>query len=201
MATTLVNRHHKEPWDEYIGRGSLFGNKWGHNAKHVEPEFLVKDRAEAIAKFKEGFLRRCESDFDFKLNVLKLKGKTLCCSCKPMPCHGDPIVEYIENYEFMPDNDGIDHVNIHSKGETPLGVALGSMVKIRIEAEREEILEEIRVELRADKCTLMLLKECSLPLTNYSLDKSKGSDTVRRHPGFEWVVEEFERIRKIIKKK
>ena len=28
-------------------------------------------------------------------NVVKLKGKTLGCFCKPYPCHGDIIAEYL----------------------------------------------------------------------------------------------------------
>lgn len=85
--TTVVNLRH-QPYDVYIGRPSLFGNpvKLGSSSK----------RGATIAKFKEYFLTRIELDPVFREGVLKLKGKTLGCFCKPEACHGDVIVEYLE---------------------------------------------------------------------------------------------------------
>jgi hypothetical protein len=89
--TTIVNKH-TDPYDEYIGRGSQFGN-----------EFVIgRDgtRIEVIEKYKEGFRKRILEDIEFRCEVLKLKNKILGCYCKTKqepdrPCHGDVIKEYL----------------------------------------------------------------------------------------------------------
>ena len=53
-------------------------------------------RQEVIEKFKRYFYNRIENDQHFKLEVDKLKGHLLGCVCKPLPCHGDIYVEYLE---------------------------------------------------------------------------------------------------------
>ena len=85
--TKVVNKY-KEKYDIYIGRPSVFGN----------PFSIGKDgdRKEVIDKFREYFLQRIIEDTEFKKEVLKLKGKTLGCYCKPQDCHGDIIAEYLE---------------------------------------------------------------------------------------------------------
>ena len=63
--------------------------------------FFVKEygREGCIEEFKEYFYERLETDKEFKKAVLDLKGKTLGCFCKPLKCHGDIVVDYIENYK------------------------------------------------------------------------------------------------------
>ncbi len=51
------------------------------------------DRDEVIRKFKHDFER--EFLRFTREDVLKLKGKTLGCHCKPAACHGDVIAEYL----------------------------------------------------------------------------------------------------------
>lgn len=79
--------------DIYIGRGSVYGN----------PYIIGKDgdRDEVIRKYKEYFYNRIARDSQFKQAVDWLKGKdiTLGCYCKPLPCHGDVIVEYLNKEE------------------------------------------------------------------------------------------------------
>jgi len=87
MVTRVVNKR-KEPYDVYIGRPSIFGNPF-KIGKHGT-------REEVIALFKKCFYHELEINPEFKEQVLKLKGKTLGCYCKPLPCHGDVIVEYLE---------------------------------------------------------------------------------------------------------
>ena len=76
-----------EQYDVYIGRGSLFGNKF----------IIGKDgnRAEVIEKYRVWFEEKLNDD-KFFYSVLALKGKLLGCYCKPNACHGDVIVEYLE---------------------------------------------------------------------------------------------------------
>jgi len=86
MMTEVVNRRDGR-YDVYIGRGSLFGN----------PYVLGRDgdRAEVILKYRDYFYGRLANDPDFRSQVLALRGRVLGCFCKPLPCHGDVIVEFL----------------------------------------------------------------------------------------------------------
>ena len=70
------------------------------------PFFLKNesDRAEVVRKYKEYFLERVELDSEFRKAVLSLRDKTLGCFCKQpdreVACHGDVIVEWLENNEI-----------------------------------------------------------------------------------------------------
>jgi len=83
MVCRVVNLR-RERFDVYIGRGS----KWGN-------QFVIGrdgDRAEVIRKYREWILRN-----DYLLGCLgELKDKVLGCYCKPLPCHGDVLVELVE---------------------------------------------------------------------------------------------------------
>ena len=69
----------------YIGRPSIWGNPYIRGKDG--------DKATVIAKYKEHFL----GSFHLKqLATEKLKGKVLGCYCKPEACHGDVIVEFLE---------------------------------------------------------------------------------------------------------
>ena len=85
---TIVVNKYKEHYEVYIGRGSAFGNKF-EIGKHGT-------REEVIELYKEWFYKKLKSE-RFKNAVLKLKGKRLACFCKPKACHGDIIVNYLEN--------------------------------------------------------------------------------------------------------
>jgi hypothetical protein len=88
MKTTVVNKHHKLPYDIYIGRGSIFGNPFTH-MDNTKAEFKVSSREEAIEKYREWIVNQPE--LLAKLHMLK--GKVLCCYCKPKGCHGDVLAE------------------------------------------------------------------------------------------------------------
>jgi len=91
MKTKVVNLY-REPYDVYIGRGSIFGN----------PFVIGNDgtRLEVIKKYRAWFSERLKDD-RFHSEVLSLAGKRLGCFCKPKECHGDIIVEYLENQENL----------------------------------------------------------------------------------------------------
>jgi hypothetical protein len=84
--TKVVNKK-ESTFDVYIGRGSSFGN----------PFKVGKDgtRKEVIEKYREWFYKKLRNE-RFSREVNKLRGKRLGCFCKPEPCHGDVIVEYLE---------------------------------------------------------------------------------------------------------
>ena len=74
-----------DDYDVYIGRPS----KWGN------PYLIGKDgsRQEVIEKYKKRLLLNKKL-----LNDLhELEGKVLGCWCKPKPCHGDILVEFVNN--------------------------------------------------------------------------------------------------------
>ena len=73
----------KERYDIYIGRGSKWGNK-----------FVIGkdgDREEVIKKYREWIL----SNKELLGSLHELKGKVLGCFCKPKACHGDVLVELV----------------------------------------------------------------------------------------------------------
>jgi hypothetical protein len=60
-----------------------------------------KERAIVVEKYRNYFYSRIEKDIEFKKAVLNLRGKKLGCFCKQkdkfVQCHGDIIVEWLEN--------------------------------------------------------------------------------------------------------
>lgn len=90
--TRVVNRDKGDEFDIYIGRRTPWGN----------PYAIGQDgtREEVIDKFREYFGRHVLSDPGKQQMLTSLRGKRLGCHCKPMPCHGDIIAEYLN---------GLDH--------------------------------------------------------------------------------------------
>jgi hypothetical protein len=89
METKVV--HIKDGYDVYIGRPSIFGY----------PFIIGKhgSRYEVISKYKKYFYDLIETNEDFKNQIFSLKCKKLGCYCSPQKCHGDIIVEFLENKE------------------------------------------------------------------------------------------------------
>ena len=89
MVTTVVNLRTCRDSDVVrIDRTTTFGNP-----------FMMRteaDRFEVIRKYRKYFYDRLRKDPVFYKKVLALKGKKLGCWCKPKPCHGDVIVEFLE---------------------------------------------------------------------------------------------------------
>lgn len=90
ICRTKDNRIPKAP------ENGCFGNPFF--LKNVNDEV---ERAEVIRKYKIYFLEKVESDLDFRAAVLALRGKKIGCFCKQpnkeVACHGDVIVEWLEN--------------------------------------------------------------------------------------------------------
>ena len=79
------------PSYEYIGRGAYWGNP--HSMFEAG-----ETREEVIRKFKYDF------DYDkfIKIDVSRvheLAGKRLGCFCKPSPCHGDVLADFLNRYD------------------------------------------------------------------------------------------------------
>lgn len=84
--TTVVNRHHGEGFDEYIGRGTKWGNPYSH--REIPGTIKVDSREDAVRGYRT-HLRTSGLIED----VEELRGKRLACSCAPKACHGDILAE------------------------------------------------------------------------------------------------------------
>lgn len=106
--TEVVNIAYEER-DVYIGRGDKENGEKSHlnNTEVGEHGWLGNPyvteehggeytREESIEKYAYDFQRRIETDSEFREAVKELRGKKLGCYCKPQPCHGDVIVEYLK---------------------------------------------------------------------------------------------------------
>lgn len=104
VQTTLVNirnapsikRDHNYV---YIGRGSPYGNPFSHVADSKYPVIRVKTREEAIAAYRVWINSDTEMIGWTKPTheqIMALRGRKLGCYCDPLPCHGEPLIDYIE---------------------------------------------------------------------------------------------------------
>jgi hypothetical protein len=82
--TTVVHCKHAS-YDVFIGRGSIWGN----------PFVIGQDgtRDEVIEQYRTFLLSRP----DLLDRLVELRGLVLGCWCKPKRCHGDVLVELIDN--------------------------------------------------------------------------------------------------------
>lgn len=90
MQTLVVNLN-KKRFDVYIGRPGLFGNPYEMSEE--------ADRKRVIDEFRKYFAERIKTDEEFRKAVEALRGKVLGCYCKPKPCHGDVIAQYLNGTE------------------------------------------------------------------------------------------------------
>ena len=82
--TCVVNKY-RDPYDVYIGRGS----KWGNPFKIG----IDGTREDVIEQYRDWIQTQ-----PHLLNSLEeLRGKTLGCFCSPQACHGDILVELLNN--------------------------------------------------------------------------------------------------------
>lgn|SRR5690554_427799 len=85
------------PEYEYIGRGSDWGNPYSMYEFDPDADEESNSREEVIRKYKYDFdrslLKRTQSE------ALALAGKRLGCFCKPGPCHGDVIAEFLNAWD------------------------------------------------------------------------------------------------------
>jgi hypothetical protein len=89
MTTKVINIKDNQPYDVYIGRGSRFGSPYAIGVDGDREEVIRKYRYD----FERGYLKASKEE------VLALKGKVLGCHCKPLACHGDILVEFINNHK------------------------------------------------------------------------------------------------------
>ena len=82
----------KEPHDVYIGRPSKWGNPYSHKDDTIA-KYKVATRQEAIEAYRDYILNGEGKHLLEDLH--ELEGKVLGCWCKPKSCHGDILIEII----------------------------------------------------------------------------------------------------------
>lgn len=120
VKTTVINikdapaNWQSDPQYVYIGRpGKGLTGPWGNphvvdrecpvcNDPPHHKKVFVHSRGTAVEEFRKEMMKVVQ---DHKLlakhSIEQLRGKTLVCFCKPLPCHGDVYVEILEN--VLPD--------------------------------------------------------------------------------------------------
>lgn len=88
--TTVVNLH-QEPYDVYIGRAGHGQDGYFGNPFTMENG----DRTQSLIQFQEYFNKRIANDPEYRRRIEELRGKCLGCFCKPKPCHGDIIAQWL----------------------------------------------------------------------------------------------------------
>ena len=56
-------------------------------------------RGATLDRYRSYFYGRLRTDPEFGQRIHALKGKRLGCFCKPYPCHGDIIKEYLDTLD------------------------------------------------------------------------------------------------------
>lgn len=107
------------------------------------------DKATVIAKFEEHLfteLKNPKSEVTLKVVEYAKRvaaGETiyLRCVCKPAACHGDILKMVIEKMALEicsgvnnPENDGVTHINVYSRGRTVLGKLLSNFAEVIIDS-------------------------------------------------------------------
>jgi hypothetical protein len=94
----------KDPNNVYIGRaGVVFidGCRYPKiESKFANPFKIGKDgdRNEVIKKYKKHITKKLEKDVLLRNELSSMKGKNLGCWCSPEYCHGNVLLELIDDY-------------------------------------------------------------------------------------------------------
>ncbi len=97
--TKVVNLY-KEPYDIYIGRAGKGKDGYWGNPISVGKICSVCGKTHleggsTLVCYKRYLVNRCNNDSEFKRKLLDLDGKILGCFCKPKKCHGDEMINFI----------------------------------------------------------------------------------------------------------
>ncbi len=76
------------------------------SSNFANPFKIGKDgtRDEVIQKYKTYIIKKLKDDVFFQKELIRMKGKNIGCWCFPEPCHGDVLLELIDNYETLINN-------------------------------------------------------------------------------------------------
>jgi len=82
----LINRH-KGDFDIYIGRGTKWGNPYNIDKGKGHTRQIV------VEMYREYLYNSIDNGSLTIEDFLELSGKRIGCSCAPLVCHGDVIIE------------------------------------------------------------------------------------------------------------
>ena len=85
----------------YIGRaGVVFinGKRYPTKPSPFCNPFKEGTLEERIEKYREYIIKKLDKDPELVKELRQLKGKNLGCWCKPNDCHGDVLIELINEY-------------------------------------------------------------------------------------------------------
>ena len=105
MGKTRVVNIRKESCDVYIGRAGHGKDGYFGNPFRLDAEMA---RGGTLDRYRKYFYHRLSTDEEFRRRIGELQGKTLGCFCKPNPCHGDIIKEYLDRMEGCIDEIAIE---------------------------------------------------------------------------------------------
>lgn len=94
----------EDPNNVYIGRAGVVFIENQRFPKHASifanPFKIGKDgtRTDVIEKYKTYIVEKLKKNKSLVQELAKLKGKNLGCWCAPYQCHGDVLLELIEDY-------------------------------------------------------------------------------------------------------
>lgn len=169
MATTVVNKYHKLPYDIYIGRGSDFGNPFSHlpdvDAIHVE------NREEAC----DMHLSWIFGQRHLLARLKELKGKVLCCYCHPARCHGHTLAQLADTTWWKDDKIILE---CSSKGDIRYS-AFGAEVEVF--GKRRATIEE---HYQLSKRFMTKDREVFTPNSIYDI---KGKNSKTKNMDFCWI--------------
>lgn len=142
MSKTRVVNIRKENYDVYIGRGGhgkdgYFGNPYRLGTGMA--------RGSTLDNYRKYFYHRLSTDKEFRKRIGELQGKTLGCFCKPNPCHGDIIKEYLDR--IAENADTINIGKLHWKGHAyPVREIYidNDAYRVSVKSIENELLDDIR---------------------------------------------------------
>jgi hypothetical protein len=88
---TLINLRTRQPYDVYIGLGSVWGNVYSS----------YHSRKRAIRLYEEDWRKRLISPATRQLalaNLAYLDSMVMGCHCAPKLCHGDVLIKLFEEF-------------------------------------------------------------------------------------------------------
>lgn len=143
MGRTRVVNIRKETCDVFIGRAGYGKDGYFGNPFRLEATMA---KGSTLGRYRKYFYHRLSTDKEFRKRIGNLQGKTLGCFCKPDPCHGDIIKEYLD---WMAENanEAIVIGQIHWKGcvypvrEIDAG---NHIFRVSVESLRNELANDMR---------------------------------------------------------
>jgi len=130
--TQIINIKKVKVYDFNIMRPTMWGNVFSDNAMSLA-EKIVGSRYESIVAYSDWLLGKGYKDFmqeeRFLIldNLYRLKGKVLGCGCHPRLCHGDVLVQLIDQ--------GINRNNLEQ-------------AVIKIGVDKKDKMEDVKLKMK-----------------------------------------------------